>query len=110
MPTNITSPIAQEAIKDAQTGAELIKNLEAVDPALAQSLIPKGLLAARTPYVQVLVTIISAISVKYAIGLDDQTEQIIACAIVAGATWVSSLIMRYITRQPIAGVVTASKP
>lgn len=94
-----------KAIAAAQDVPTLIKGLQAANPALAEQLTGKPLLASRTPWGTLAVAGVSWLASRYGLGWDDTT-----CAVVAGAgVLAGAYAMRAITTSPIAGWF-AAKP
>lgn len=85
------------AVAAAQNLPDLVANLEAVDPTLAEQLTAKPLLASRTPWGTLLCAVVAWVSARYGIGLDPN-----ATALVAGmGVLAGSYAMRYVTRRPV---------
>ena len=105
MPITIETKAVDFAVSQAKSLPELIAGFEVVDPTLAESLKTKTLLASKSPWAQLVGSAVSIMCVKYTIGLDDSTQQMIAGGVVIVVNWVIALVMRYMTRGPIAGIV-----
>jgi|SRR5882724_9922115 len=102
----MTSLRMQIAINDAVANAQhmqgLVERLRAVDPALAQAIEGKALIASKTPWGTAVATLAAYISSKYALGWDESTDELVAL----GGMLVGSYIMRMISPARITGIVT----
>lgn len=101
-----TSAIVEKARDDAIAAAQnlptLVAGLKAADPALAQSLEGKALLASKSPWGTLAGGIVAWLAAHYGLGWDQAT-----CDLVAGAgVLVAAYLMRKITAAPISGIVT----
>lgn len=84
-----------EAVAAARTLPDLVTKLNAVDPALAQQIEGKALLASKTPWGTLAATAVAYLATKYSLHWDQGT-----CELVAGA---ALLIGAYIMRAISAG-------
>ena len=84
----------------------LITNLQAIDPELAKQLETKPLIASRTPWGVALASLIGMAAAHYGIGLDSDTNALLSGGLVLLFTVAGSYLMRRVTKQPVAGVVT----
>ena len=84
----------------------LIANLQAIDPELAKQLETKPLIASRTPWGVALASLIGMAAAHYGIGLDTDTDALLAGGLVLLFTLAGSYAMRLVTKQPVSGVIT----
>jgi hypothetical protein len=101
MPNLTASGPVNAAIRAAQGLPSLIANLTMVDPALAQQLETKPLVASKTVWGTSLAGPISWASARYGLGWGADTSALVAGIVVTGA----SILFRLMTKQPIAGVL-----
>jgi hypothetical protein len=96
-----------EAIAAANSLPNLIANLHALNPELADQLESKPLLASRSPWGTLAAGVIAWASTRYGFGFDETT-----CSLVSGiAVLIGSYSMRAITKKPVAGIfVTPDVP
>ncbi len=99
MPALSATPLVNAVIARARSLPELIASLP---PGLAQQLISKPLLASRSPPAVLLATGLAWVSTRYGLGWDDNTDALIAGTVLLGVAY----LMRRLTKQPIAGVVS----
>jgi hypothetical protein len=98
MPTTVTAA-TNDAIAAAKDLPSLVTGLQATNPALAQQIEGKALLASKTPWGTLAVSAVSYLASKYGLGWDADT-----CTLVAGAGLVAgAYAMRYLTAAPISG-------
>ena len=100
----ILSPTAavNDAVAAARSLPNFIANLYAIDPALATQLESKPLLASKSPWGTLGAGLVAWLSSRYGFGFDETT-----CGLVSGvAVLLGSYVMRAITKQPIAGIIT----
>ena len=106
MPVLSSTLAVNEAIAAAKSLPNLVANLYALDPALATQLESKPLLASKTPWGTLAAGVIAWISSRYGFGFDETT-----CGLLSGvAVLIGSYVMRALTKQPIAGVLTTPLP
>ena len=102
--TSLTPTVAvNAAIADAKDLPGLIAGVSAINPALATQLESKPLLASRTPWGTVAAGVVAWLSSRYGLGFDETTCSLIA----GGGVLLGSYAMRYVTKQPVAGIVTS---
>ncbi len=94
------------AISQAKNLPQLIAFLSAADPKLADAIKGKSLIASKSPWGTLAVTVVSWAAAHWGLGWSDDT-----CNLVAGAGVVlGSYAMRYITRAQITGFVKPTPP
>lgn len=94
------SPALNKAVAAAQDVPTLVAEFAAVDPAVAQQIEGKALLASKTPWGTLAVALVAWGAAKYGLGWDTNTD-----ALVGGAGLVlGSYVMRAITNSPISGM------
>src|SRR5581483_899173 len=92
-------PVVNAAVADAKSLPELVTKLNTVDPALAQSIEGKALVASRTPWGVVIGFGVAWAASKYGLGWDADL-----CALVSGvAVLAAGYVMRLVTAGPIRG-------
>jgi hypothetical protein len=97
-----SAALQNRIVADARSMPDLIAAAKAADPALAEQLTGKALLYSRTVWGTPIVMLITWGASRYGLGWDVET-----CSAVAGAiTWCAVVALRYVTRAPIAGIVT----
>ena len=102
MPVLSATAAVNDAVAAAKSLPNLIANLYAVDPALATQLESKPLLASKTPWGTLGAGAVAWVSSRYGFGFDETT-----CGLVSGAAvLLGSYVLRALTKQPIAGVLT----
>jgi len=118
-PTAVAPPAAvTQAITAAKDLPTLITGLQAVDPALAQAMIPKALIASKTPWGTSLGTVVGWLAGKYGLTCTAATVAASNCwtpetiDLVSGltaliGTFIASYIMRAITTTRIGGIFSA---
>lgn len=89
-----------QAIAEAKDLPTLVAGLSAVDPGLARQFQGKALLESRTPLGTLLVTGVTYLAAKYALGWDQATDELVAGL----ALLVVSYAIRLVTSAPIAGL------
>ncbi len=100
------TPAVNFAIAEAKSLPSLIANLQAIDPELAKQLETKPLIASRTPWGVALASLIGMAAAHYGIGLDTGTDALLSGGVVLLTTLAGSYLMRQVTKQPVAGVVS----
>lgn len=101
--TKTIGSIEDEAINQARTLPELIRNLSRVSPDLAQQLVGKSLLASKSVWGNAIAMVVAWAVTKWGLGWDAQTSAEVTGAVVMAAT----IALRYVTRQPISGILSA---
>ena len=102
MATITDTPAVNAAIKDAQSLPALVATLQTVDPAMAQQIEGKALLASKTPWGTLLTAAVAYVAARYGLGFDQTTD-----ALIAGVgVLVGSYAMRAVTSSPISGWFT----
>lgn len=96
-----TKKMTDRAVAVSQDMKGLMENLRLANPALAESMTAKPLMASKTPWGTLAAGGIAWLSSRYGLGLDAEM-----CALLSGiAVLAGSYAMRYITTSPIAGVI-----
>ena len=93
--------LIDEAIEEAKNLPDLITKFRQIDPALAQQLTGKALLASRSPWGVLLSAIVGWLVTHYGLGWSDDTVASVVGLIILGASYG----MRYITRTPITSII-----
>lgn len=111
-PTDLVVKLKQAAQAGATDVPQVARALAVLDPDLA----PKALIASKTPWGTVAVAAVSGLATKYGLACGavatascwtpETVDWVAGVATLAG-TVIGSYIMRYVTKTPIAGVVTA---
>jgi hypothetical protein len=107
----LTAPVSSQAgqvdiaVAAARNLPALLTSLATIAPSLPAFLAGKSLVAARTPYVTVLVTILTYASTRYGLGWDDTTVNTITGIVLFAV----SLGMRCITSTPVTGFFSRAK-
>lgn len=100
------TPQTNGAVSRSSTLLELVANLRTADPALAQQIEGKSLLASRTPWGTLLAGIIAWGAAHYGLNLSpDAQVELAGLGVVIG-----SYAMRYVTAAPISSIVSGQKP
>ena len=90
-------------VADARSLPDLIAKAQMVDPALAEQLTNKSLLASKSPPGTLIAGVVAWLAAKYGLGWDQAT-----CDLIAGvAVLLGGYAMRYITKSPIGGIIKA---
>jgi hypothetical protein len=93
-------PNRDAAIRAAQSLPELVENLRAVDPALAQQITGKTLIASKSPWGTFAVAAVAYLSSKYGLGWSEGVDELVA----GGGILLGAYLMRLVTSAPIAGI------
>ena len=88
------------AVREAKDLPDLLRRLEAVNPALAAQLVGKSLAASRTPWGTLLLPVVAYLAARYGLGWTPDID-----ALVAGiAVLIGSYAMRCVTSTPITSL------
>lgn len=101
MPVLSNIPVVNAAIAAARDLPTLIVNLRRINPALADQLESKPLCFSRSPWGVLAAGLVGWISTRYGLGLDADTDALIAGAAVLAA----GFLMRRFTNRPVAGLI-----
>ncbi len=94
------------AVREAKDLPDLIRKLEAVNPALAAQFVGKSLAASRTPWGTLLLPVVAYLAARYGLGWTPDID-----ALVAGvAVLVGSYAMRFMTSTPITSLFGGAPP
>jgi hypothetical protein len=97
-------PIVNAAVAEAKNLPDLVNKLNAADPALAQQLTGKSLLASKTPYGVMVSGLVAYLVGRWALGWDQQMDELVSGIIVLAGSAVGSIIMRLVTKAPITSL------
>lgn len=89
------------AIAQARNLPADLARLERINPALAEQLESKPLLASRTPWGTLAAAAVGWASARFGLGLDAHATDLVAGAALVGGSYA----MRAITSRPIAGIL-----
>lgn len=92
---------ADRAVAAAQSVPDLVNKLQAADPALAQQLEGKALLASKTPWGTLACAGVAYAAAKWGLHWDETTVDLVA----GGGLVVGAYLMRAVTASPIAGFI-----
>lgn len=101
-----TNPTRDRLIADARSLPDLVQQASVYDPALAQALTGKALLASKTVWGNVLSPVVAFVVTRYGLGWDPATCDLVTGGVLAAAT----LLFRAITNSPITGLFRAAPP
>ncbi len=92
---------ADRAVALAQSVPDLVNRLQTADPALAQQLEGKALLASKTPWGTLACAGVAYVATKYGFHWDETTVDLVSGA----GLLVGAYLMRLVTTSPIAGFI-----
>ena len=101
----MADPAIDKAIATSASKTELVDKLQVVAPDLAAALVGKALIASKSPWGTIAGTVIGYVVAKYVLGWDENTQQVLAGAVVLAFTAAAAYIMRYFTSAPIVAIV-----
>ena len=88
------------AIYAATSAKTLVENLKPVDPQLAAQIEGKPSWAVKTPLAVALAAVISWVSTKYGLGLDETTTQAVTLIVIV----VGGYVLRAMAKVPVTGL------
>ena len=95
-----TATVRDRVVADARSLPDLIEKAKTADPALAEQLTAKPLLASKSPVGTLIAGVVAWAAGRYGLGWDQTTCDLVAgCAVLLGGYG-----MRYVTTGPIAGI------
>jgi hypothetical protein len=98
------SSIVDAAVAEAKSLPELVAKLREADPTLAQALQGKALIASRSPWGTLAVSVLAFLAARLGLGWDTDT-----CTLIAGVGVIAGgYLMRAVTAAPIRGLFAAS--
>jgi hypothetical protein len=110
--TDLVTKLQQAALNGASGVPQVAKALSVLDPDLA----PKALIASKTPWGTVAVAAVGGLATKFGLSCGavvtatcwstDTVDWVAGVATLAGSV-IGSYIMRYVTKAPISGIVSA---
>jgi len=109
-PATPTAAKTDAVVKAAQSLPDLVAGLQQADPALAQQIVGKSVLASKTIWGHVLLLLVSAAVTKWGINWDDQFQAEVAGAVMLGAQAGWGVVARFLTTTPLLGHGAASAP
>lgn len=99
--TDITAtPAVNAVVAEAKSLPDLVDKLGALDPALAQQITGKALIASKTPWGVLAVAGVALISARFGLGWDQNTVELIA----GGGVLIGAFAMRYFSSHPITSL------
>jgi hypothetical protein len=108
-----------DAIKSAQNLPDLIAKVQTIDPAFADAITGKALIASKSPWGVLAGSLIAWLIAKYGLACtpsmtsgcwSDSTVQLVSGVAAMGGGWLASYAMRLVTQGPITGILKPTPP
>lgn len=98
------TPMVNAAVSTAKDLPDLVDKLNRIDPAMAQQITGKALIASKTPWGVVAAGAVAYISSRYGLGWSENVTDLVA----GGFVLVASYGMRYLSSHPITSLFKRS--